>query len=75
MDGVANDPEDQAIVLAILGVARALGFHTIAEGVETTEQLDFLRNQGCTSYQGHLFSRPVPAEAITRILKNAVGST
>ncbi len=69
VDGLADDPEDQAIVLAILGVARGLGFRTIAEGVETQAQLDFLRQQGCDEYQGYLFARPAPASVIEQMLR------
>ena len=41
----------------------------VAEGVETPEQLAFLRERGCDSYQGYLFSRPVPAEQFSRLLQ------
>jgi diguanylate cyclase (GGDEF)-like protein/PAS domain S-box-containing protein len=54
------DPEDAAIVTAIIGLARSLGLDTLAEGVETAEQLDILRGLGCEKFQGYLFSRPLP---------------
>ena len=56
-----------AIVTAILGLARGLKLSVIAEGVETQEQLDILRDLGCEVYQGYLFSRPVPAQQATDI--------
>lgn len=68
IDGVGHDPEDQAIVKAIIGMARGLGFRTLAEGVETREQLDFLRGNGCDEYQGYYFCRPLPAHEILDIL-------
>ena len=54
------DPEDAAIVTAIIGLARSLGLDTLAEGVETREQLDVLRGLGCEKFQGYLFARPLP---------------
>ncbi len=54
------DPEDAAIVSAIIGLAKSLGLDTLAEGVEIREQLDVLRGLGCEKFQGYLFSRPLP---------------
>lgn len=68
VDGLAYSSEDQAIVMAIIGIARGLGFKTVAEGVETREQWQFLRGHGCDAYQGFYFSKPVPAEEIPAML-------
>jgi diguanylate cyclase (GGDEF)-like protein/PAS domain S-box-containing protein len=56
---IGTDPDDQAIVTAIIQMAHSLGMTTIAEGVETAEQLDFLRARGCDQVQGYHFSRPL----------------
>lgn len=59
---VVIDRDDAAIVQAIIGLARNLDMHVIAEGVETSGQLGFLLNHGCSEAQGYLISRPLPAE-------------
>jgi diguanylate cyclase (GGDEF)-like protein/PAS domain S-box-containing protein len=56
---LTEDLDDKAIVTAIINMANSLGFHTIAEGVETSAQLAFLRMQGCDEVQGYFFSRPL----------------
>jgi EAL domain-containing protein (putative c-di-GMP-specific phosphodiesterase class I) len=53
-----------AIVIATLLMANRIGLRTIAEGVETEEQVQFLKEFGCASMQGYLFSRPLPVEAL-----------
>ena len=56
---ITVDPDDRAIVSAIISMAGSLGLQTIAEGVETREQLDFLRAQGCDEVQGYFCSKPL----------------
>jgi len=65
---ITVDSEDKAIVSAIINMARSLGLQTIAEGVETAEQLEFLRAQGCDEVQGYHCSRPLPAEQCERLM-------
>lgn len=65
---LATDPEDAAIVRAIVQMAHSLGLRTIAEGVETTLLLDHLRLNGCDEAQGYLYARPMPAEAFLAYL-------
>lgn len=68
-----SDPDDEAIVTAIIGLAKGLGFRTIAEGVETQEQFDFLRAHQCDEIQGYFYSKPVPAEEFARLLAHQAG--
>jgi EAL domain-containing protein (putative c-di-GMP-specific phosphodiesterase class I) len=67
---LSSSSEDEAIVAAIIALGHSLGLNVIAEGVETTAQLDQLRNKGCNEMQGFLFSRPVPAADMTQLLQN-----
>jgi EAL domain-containing protein (putative c-di-GMP-specific phosphodiesterase class I) len=57
--------DSAAIVSAITGLGRALDVETTAEGVETAEQLVFLRTAGCRFAQGYLFSRPAPLASLS----------
>ena len=66
---IAIDADDRAIVQAIIGMAHSLGLQTIAEGVETQEQIDFLRAQGCAQIQGYWLSKPLDAQALTALVR------
>jgi len=61
---IETDPEDMAIIQAIIAMAHSLSLQVTAEGVETRGQLEALERLGCDEYQGYLFSRPLPAEEI-----------
>ena len=65
------DQEDAALVKAIIAMAHSLGMDVVAEGVELTEQLEFLGANACDTIQGYLFSRPVPAAEIEHMLGKA----
>ncbi|MDO9226146.1 MAG: EAL domain-containing protein [Pseudomonadota bacterium] len=69
MRDVAHDSNDAAIVRGIVSLAHSLGIGVIAEGVETREQLDFLRELGCEQAQGYYFSRPLPPAEIEPLLR------
>ncbi len=62
------DPDDKAIVTAIVAMAKSLGVDVVAEGVETEEQLEELKRLGCSRAQGFLLARPMTAAAVTRFL-------
>jgi diguanylate cyclase (GGDEF)-like protein len=68
---LVTDPSDLAIVGAIAAMARHLGIPVIAEGIEGWQQLEKLRELGCSLAQGHLLSKPVPASACLRFLSGA----
>jgi diguanylate cyclase (GGDEF)-like protein/PAS domain S-box-containing protein len=65
---IATDPNDAAIVRAIILMAESLNLRVIAEGVETQTQLDFLKKEGCLSCQGYFYYRPMPIREFTRLL-------
>ena len=69
MRDIPASGDDMAISATIIAMGRSLGLNVLAEGVETPGQLAFLRERGCDSYQGYLFSRPVPAEQFARLLQ------
>jgi diguanylate cyclase (GGDEF)-like protein len=64
-----DDSEDRAIAQAIISMGKALGMTIVAEGVETAEQEAFLRNNACDEMQGYLFSKPVPAAELAKLLQ------
>jgi len=66
---ISKDPEDRAIVSAIISLANSLGLQTIAEGVETEGQLAFLREQGCDEVQGYYYSKPLTAESFAAFVR------
>ncbi len=68
--GVVDDPNDAAIVRAIIAMARTLGLVTVAEGVETAAQREWLRREGCDLGQGYLFGRALPADAFARLVRD-----
>jgi diguanylate cyclase (GGDEF)-like protein/PAS domain S-box-containing protein len=69
---IGRAASDDAIVEAIIRMAASLGMRTVAEGVETQEQLAFLRERGCSAMQGYLLARPLPAGDFARFLRERV---
>ena len=65
---LSTGASNTSVPRAIVGLGRSLGLSVIAEGVETQEQLQLLRDLSCESYQGYLFSRPIPVEEVERML-------
>ena len=68
MRDVLVDDNDAAIARTIVSLGNTLGLATIAEGVETEEQKRFLLHNGCDTWQGYLFSRPLPAADFERFV-------
>jgi len=71
---IATDLNDRSIVSATAAMAHALGMKVVAEGVETLEQLEFIRELRCEEYQGYLFSQPVPADEAAHFLQKTGGA-
>lgn len=71
-DALTN-PDDAAIASAIIALGQSLGLMVIAEGVETQDQRDFLRAEGCYNYQGYFFGHPGPIESLAPLLERARG--
>ncbi len=69
---LSTDPDDAAIVSAIIVMAHSLKLEVIAEGVESREQLDFLKTKDCDAMQGYLFSKPLDVETMDRLLEKNV---
>lgn len=67
---IALNEKDAAIVSTIIAIGQNLNLKIIAEGVETQEQLEFLRQKKCDNIQGYLYSRPVPCDVLEELLKN-----
>lgn len=61
---ILTDPNDAAICRAVIAMGRSLGLHTLAEGVETVQQRDYLVREGCSCAQGYWFAQPMPQAAL-----------
>jgi len=68
VDDIPFESDDMAIVTAIIAMGQALGFQILAEGTERIEQIEFLKEKGCTMYQGYFKSPPVPASEFVKLL-------
>ena len=74
MEHLAMRRDDREIVTAIIQMGHTLGYQVVAEGVETPEQLAYLKDHGCDVYQGFLCSRPLPADQFANFRKKAVAA-
>jgi EAL domain-containing protein (putative c-di-GMP-specific phosphodiesterase class I) len=72
VEHLAIDTDDAAIVRTIIALGRNLGLKVVAEGVETAEQLQFLREHACDEVQGYYFSRPIPSQHFESLLRSVV---
>ncbi|GAA0724556.1 EAL domain-containing protein [Clostridium malenominatum] len=69
---IGKNPEKEEIVKSVINLGQALSLEVVAEGIETEEELRLLKEYGCDIGQGYLFSRPVPAEEIDKMLEEAM---
>jgi EAL domain-containing protein (putative c-di-GMP-specific phosphodiesterase class I) len=69
---VTTNADDATIAIAIINMAHSLRLKVVAEGVETREQLEFLRLHGCDEIQGYLLSKPLPAEELAPKFRQAI---
>ena len=67
---IVSDPDDAAIAMAVIGMARSMSLGVIAEGVETEAQLQFLKRKRCDEIQGYYLSQPLPPDKIASALKD-----
>ncbi|MGE4337503.1 MAG: EAL domain-containing protein [Pigmentiphaga sp.] len=72
VDELPSDDSAVSIIQAVIGMAHNLGLRTIAEGVETAEQVEILRRLGCDEIQGYWYGRPLPPEALPAFLKGGI---
>jgi diguanylate cyclase (GGDEF)-like protein/PAS domain S-box-containing protein len=72
---IISDDDNAAIVKVVIALAHSMKIEVIAEGVETVEQLDFLKRQRCNQMQGYLFSRPVPPVRMAKLLASMMQRT
>ena len=70
LSDIKHEADDAPLVAAMIALAHRLGLSVTAEGVETPDQLAFLRRNGCDLLQGNLFSRPVPADRFEELLRD-----
>ncbi len=72
---IETDPNDAILVESIISMGQHFGLDIVAEGVETLEQLNFLRNQNCDAYQGYYFSKPLAIEELKELYLNLVAKS
>jgi diguanylate cyclase (GGDEF)-like protein/PAS domain S-box-containing protein len=68
---ITDNPDDSTLVTAIIAMAKGLKYSVVAEGVETQEQMNFLKERGCDEGQGYLFSRPLPSAEFRTMVSNS----
>ncbi len=70
---INTDEDDRAIVISIIALAKSMKLKVIAEGVETIEQSDFLKKEGCSNVQGFLYAKPMPNDQILAFFQKTIG--
>lgn len=69
VQAIEESEKDRAIITTIISLAKSLGMTVIAEGVETAEQLSFLKEKNCDLVQGYYYYKPMPKEEIEKVMQ------
>jgi diguanylate cyclase (GGDEF)-like protein/PAS domain S-box-containing protein len=69
VQGIGSDESSMTVINSVIELAHRMRMHAVAEGVETVEQLQYMKEQGCDAIQGYYFSRPVPADEFAKLLR------
>jgi EAL domain-containing protein (putative c-di-GMP-specific phosphodiesterase class I) len=75
VQGLESNKEARAIIRAVVRLGSSLGMATTVEGIETQEELDHMKREGCTEAQGFYFSKPCPAKEVPALLKKRAGKS
>ncbi|MEO1641549.1 MAG: EAL domain-containing protein [Pseudomonadota bacterium] len=70
-----HDPVKREVVAAILEMTHALGMETLAEGVETADEVAIIQELGCTVFQGYAYAKPLPKDAFLAYMRQTMGNT
>jgi len=71
-DTIVMDDSSKAIMESIVSLTKKLGYETVAEGIETKEQMDYLKSINCDNIQGFLLSKPVPKREIEQMIIRSI---
>jgi len=68
---IEDDPQNALLIKTIIKIAHQFDLEVVAEGVESKEQLDFLKSEHCNIYQGYYYSKPIPLDQLKKLIQDA----